>query len=465
MKFVNRNEELKRLQQASVSGSGWFGVVWGRRRIGKTRLLTEWIKHTKGVYIVADRSASAIQRVYCAQALAESFPGIDDVVYPDWRSLLARLSVDARRSGWRGPLVIDEFPYLVESDPALPSVFQNWIDHGAQDLQVVISGSSRRMMQGLVLDHDAPLYGRAHELMKLAPLPPGLLEEALHISEPRNLVEAWAVWGGVPRYWELAQPFAARLDAAVDGLVLDPLGPLHEEPDRLLLEELPSAISLRPILDIIGTGAHRLSEIAARLGKPATSLARPLQHLVEMDLVRKEQPFGESPKKGKRSLYKINDPFFNLWFRVVAPNKSLYVEATPATRTVKWKSLQTGLFSEAWEELCRKAVPCLDTQHSGGAWLPARRYWRGNDPEFDIVAQSVDGTHVLLGEVKWSDKPLSRTALAKAVKQLLMKGLPSVVANKNPIVHHAVFVPMVTPGVSSDDALIYTAREVMSVLV
>ena len=107
----------------------------------------------------------------------------------------------------------------------------------------------------------------------------------------RDVILAYTAWGGVPRYWELMSESGLPLDRAVDHLVLNPLGPLHEEPERLLLEELPPAVALRPILDAIGLGAHRVSEIAARIGGPATSLSRPLQRLMELGLIQREIPF------------------------------------------------------------------------------------------------------------------------------------------------------------------------------
>jgi hypothetical protein len=176
----------------------------------------------------------------------------------------------SRRRGLAGPLVFDEFPYWAGASAELASQFQRWIDGEARQarLCVAIAGSSQRMMQGLVLDASAPLYGRAVELMEIGPLGAGFLGEGLKITDPVSCVRSYAVWGGVPRYWELAEPYGTDLDRAVDHCILDPLGPLHREPDRLLLEELPPAAACRPILDVIGMGAHRLSEIAARLRPP-----------------------------------------------------------------------------------------------------------------------------------------------------------------------------------------------------
>src|SRR5262249_42789766 len=155
------------------------------------------------------------------------------------------------------------------------------------------------------------------QLFKLEPLEPGHIGAALNLRRAEDAVRAYAVWGGIPRYWELAAAFS-ELRQAVDELVLDPRGVLHEEPARLLFEETPPAISLRPVLDAIGAGAHRLSEIAGRIGQPATSLSRPLARLQELDFVLREAPFGEPERSGKRSLYKLGDPFLELWFSLVA---------------------------------------------------------------------------------------------------------------------------------------------------
>ena len=204
---------------------------------------------------------------------------------------------------------------------------------------------------------------------------------------------------------------------AVDALVLDPAGPLHGEPDRLLREETPPATALRPVLDVIGNGTHRVSEIAGRLGKPASGLSKPLASLVEMGLVRRETPFGSDPRSGKRSLYRIDDPFLRLWFRVVAPHRAALAAAPRETRLRYWRRHRPSLESLAWEELCRMAVPVLhrsETTLAGlGPWEPAQRYWWGNAPELDVVARSVDGRRLLVGEAKWSIKPAASGAVAR----------------------------------------------------
>ena len=414
MRFIDRAEEMRRLD-AVLAQPGVFAVIWGRRRVGKTRLLIEWSQRHDGLYAAADPSAPPVQRRYLAAAVARRFPGFADVEYPDWRSFLLRLAREADRSGWRGPFVLDELPYLIAADATLPGVLQAWVDTVPGRPGLVVSGSSQRMMHGAILSAGAPLYGRAREAFAVRPLKPGYLADLFPAAEARDLVTLYALWGGMPRYWELAESFDLDVDSAVDTLVLDPSGPLHLEPDRLLLEEVPPATALRPLLDVIGAGAHRVSEIAGRLGRPASSLARPLAALTEMGLVRRETPFGTDPRSGKRSLYRIDDPFLRLWFRVVAPGRAALAEAPRETRLEYWRRHRAALEALAWEELCRMSVPFLHRSDSPlaalGPWEPAQRYWRRNEPEYDVVARSMDGRRLLIGEAKSMSRPASAAML------------------------------------------------------
>lgn len=448
MRFLNRQAEIERLDALVARHAAGLVALWGRRRVGKTRLLTEWCLRHGGVYTVADQSSATVQRRYFAEALANRLPGFDEAEYSGWPPLLRRLSQDARAANWKGPLVLDEFPYLVASAPTLPSILQNWIDQEASagGLLVAIAGSSQRMMQGMILDASAPLYGRALEAFELRPLPAAWIGPALGLTDPMDMLPAYAVWGGIPRYWELAEPFGADLDSAVNQLVLDPLGPLHREPDRLLLEELPPAASLRPLLDVIGSGAHRLSEIAGRLNLPATALSRPLGRLLDLGLVQREIPFGESEKASRRALYRMSDPFFRFWFQVVAPRRAALASSEAATRLAAWTRLRNGLVAETWESLCRCAVPRM--QMISGlevAWLPASRWWRGSDPEWDVVSCTADRDMALVGEVKWSATPFEESKLNKLAQDVLNRPLPPGLPQA---VIRAVFVPEAALGIA-----------------
>src|SRR5207248_11324826 len=150
------------------------------------------------------------------------------VEYPDWDSIFDRW-IEARPKS--AILAIDEVPYLVAASPDLPSILQKKLDAKGTTFQLLLCGSSQRMMHGLVLDANAPLYGRARELIKVEPLSAGWIGRGLGVRNPMAMLEAYAAWGGIPRYWELASEVGSTQNAILD-LVLDPLGILLDEPFR-----------------------------------------------------------------------------------------------------------------------------------------------------------------------------------------------------------------------------------------
>jgi AAA+ ATPase superfamily predicted ATPase len=437
MEWLDRQSELTRLERLAKRRDGGLAVIWGRRRVGKTRLLLEWVQATGGIYFVADDTAASMQRRRLAETIDARLPGFAQVEYPDWGSLLGRLARDAAAAGLRGPFVIDELPYLVAWSPELPATLQRFIDHDARQARIVlaVAGSSQRMMQGMVLDKSAPLFGRATEAFEVLPLSPAWLEQAHGLRRVIDVVQAWSLWGGLPRYWELAAPFDNRREAVHD-LVLDPAGVLHDEPSRLLAEETPPAVALRPILDAIGSGANKLSEIAGRIGTQATSLARAMTRLVELGLVVRQTPFGEPERSTKRALYRLADPFLRLWFSLVAPKRALLAQADKAARLALFDARAPHLDAASWEELCRRAVPRLAAS-LGAGFGAASRYWGGAGSEWDVAARA--GDTCLLGEVKWMAKVPTSAELAGVHGQLLAKGRP-------PFAHarvvQALFVPV-----------------------
>jgi len=398
--FFNREDEQKRLRRAMKAPGGAMAVIYGRRRCGKSTLLQHVIS-SPDVYYLADQKEPALQMLDLAAEADKTVPLFSSASYATWDALLQNLNDRLDR---RIALCLDEFPYLVQLSPALPSILQKYLDRpGPKKLNLILCGSSQRMMHGLVLDRTAPLYGRALEILKIEPLKAGWIRNALGL-EGEKAVEAYSVWGGVPRYWELASSFDG-LEEAVGELVLHRNGVLHEEPMGLLLDEMRSAVQPYSLLSVIGQGCHRLSEIAGRLGKPATSLMRPLAQLVDLGYARRETPFGENEKSTRRTLYKIADPFLLFHFKFVQPNKSqLEVGGVPAVAAKVSKQLSLHV-SAVWEQLARDSVPFCAA--GGYQWGPARRWWgTGTDDrpmEVDVVAESLDGRAVLVGEAKWND--------------------------------------------------------------
>jgi AAA+ ATPase superfamily predicted ATPase len=395
--FLDRIEESRGLKRFLERGSGGLAVVYGRRRCGKSTLLQRLLTGPH-VYFQADQRERVLQVKALAGAIATQLPNFDRASYGGWDDLLASLYARATESLC---LCLDEFPYLAQADPSLPSVLQRYVDRPDGRLAWILCGSSQRMMQGLTLDRNAPLYGRAREIVKLAPLAPGWIMEALG-CDAEDGVRAYAVWGGVPRYWELAAEYQG-MDEALHDLVWNRLGVLHEEPSRLLLDDLRSAVQPYSILSLIGTGANRPSEIAARMGKPLSGLARPLAQLCELGYVRREVPFGEHPRKTRRALYRLNDPFLMWFFRFALPYESALAQGATAEAAQVWQTTRSQHYASCWETLCRLAVPRLSCANM--RWGEASSWWSDSQlqTEVDLVAKSLDGSAILLGECKWAE--------------------------------------------------------------
>jgi hypothetical protein len=395
--FVDRGPELARLRHALRAREGALVCVYGRRRVGKSRLLGELLAGRRAVYYVGDDRDAPLQRRALAREAGRVVPGFDRVEYPDWDALLDRWWSDAPRSV---PLVLDELPALVAVSAELPSLLQKRVDRDRRP--IVLCGSSQRMMHGLVLDAAAPLYGRAAEILRLGPLDLPWIRPALGLRSPAEAVEHYAVWGGVPRYWDLARPHRSRT-AAIRALVLDPQGPLHAEPDRLLRDDLDDLTRSASILALVGQGAHRLSEIASRLGIPATSLTRPIARLMDMGLVERQLPFGRSERDTKRTIYRIADPFLAFWYRFVDPNRSRLVAGQIDDVVASVERGWPQHLGAAWEQIARDSVARVRV--AGERWRPASRWWGagrdGKPLEIDVVAvhdRSPD--RILVGEAK-----------------------------------------------------------------
>ena len=400
--FLNRAEELARLDRALRDDAHALVVVYGRRRLGKSRLVLEALRERSGTYYVGDDRDAALQREDLARQITARVPGFGQVTYPDWSALLERWWRDAPGGD---VLALDEFPSLVRSSPELPSLVQKLLDRPSRPPRgLILDGSSQRMMHGLVLDGSAPLYGRAREILKLGPLDISWIRRALGLRSDAAAVDHWSVWGGVPRYWELARDHRSREDA-LRSLVLDPLGVLHREPARLLADELDVSTRAATILSFVGRGVQRTSELAARVGVPATSLSRAVALLVELGLLERESRSGTP--RGTPSAAATASPI-----RSCARGSGSWSPTAHAWRAGS---------SDRWRRTSRSAGPRTSARPGrisvgpawrrlelfGRRWRPASHWWGpGTDRrplEIDILARADDDPNVMLcGEAKVS---------------------------------------------------------------
>ena len=441
MKFVDRIDETARLKDALAGEKSSLVVIYGRRRLGKSKLIKR-VLSDKDVYFLADRSEGQHQRILLAKVIAQVFPDFDKLTYPDWESIFRAVNY---RTDKRFTLCLDEFPYLVEQSQELPSVLQKLVDEKQLKYNLVLCGSSQNMMYGLFLDSTAPLYGRADEIMRLAPIRLSYIREALGL-DATSAVEEYAVWGGVPRYWELRENRTSLNDALWHN-ILSVNGPLYEEPIKLFQDDVKDIVKTSTIMSYIGAGANRLSEIAARCNEPATNLSRPLKKLIDLGFLEKDVPFGIDEKNAKKSLYKIADPFMAFYYQFVVPNRSfiefgrrLPIEQALTAHFYEYVSMQ-------WEKLCRDAV--TGNVVKGVIYGKAKRWWGSvlNDDkkpeqvEFDVVAESLDKQYLLVGECKWTTGESGKQLTAELLRK----------ANLLPFAKNYTIVPMLFLKSASDD--------------
>ena len=417
MNFVDRIEETARLRDALSREKSSLVVVYGRRRLGKSTLIKRVVLDSD-VYFLADRSEGQHQRTLLAKVVAQVFPDFDKLTYPDWESLFRAVNY---RTDKRFTLCLDEYPYLVEQSPELPSVLQKLVDEKQLKYTLVLCGSSQNMMYGLFLDSTAPLYGRADEIMRLTPIRLPYIQEALNLDAV-SAVEEYAVWGGVPRYWELRENRNSLSDALWHN-ILSINGTLYEEPIKLFQDDVKDIVKTSTIMSYIGSGANRLSEIAARCNEPATNLSRPLKKLIDLGFLEKDVPFGIDEKNAKKSLYKIADPFMAFYYQFVVPNRS-FIELG---RRLPLEQALAAHFSEYvsmhWEKLCRDAV--TGNMVNGIVYGKAKRWWgpllnedkKPEQIEIDVMAESLDKKYLLVGECKWTNQENGKQLTAELLRK------------------------------------------------
>ena len=401
MNFVDRQIEYARLKALLSSQRPVFVIVRGRRRIGKSALIGKVLTE-KDIYFEADRTDAIEQMRLCAQVISAHLPGFADAEYKDWRALLTALNY---RVTERFTLCLDEFPYLVENTPALPSIIQGLLENDGLKYHLILCGSSQTMMYNLAHDEQSPLYGRGDSDFNMRPIKLPYLKEALDLDAVQT-IEDYAVWGGVPRYWKLREGVAS-LHQAIDMHILSTLGILYEEPQRLFKDDIKDSVKVSTIMSIVGSGVNRLSEIASRLGEPATNLSRPLAKLVDLGYLEKETPFGESPKNSKKNLYRIADPFLSFYYKFVVPNRSFIELERRGPIDLSMEKGFPGHVGYWWEHLCREAV--TGNIINDVLYGEARRWWgkvkidaEWEDVELDLVAESLDQKTILIGECKWT---------------------------------------------------------------
>ncbi|MCD6524337.1 MAG: ATP-binding protein [Thermococcus sp.] len=401
--FVDRIEELRAIKERLSSNEFELIVIYGRRRIGKTRLVLEAVRGFPHVYYLAVEGDNLR---HFKETAERAFPEVR-YAREDWEALLHALRDKV--------IVIDEFPNLIKENPAVLSIFQRAIDTelANSNTKLILLGSSVSMMTEKVLSYKSPLYGRRTGSMKLKPLKFFHLRGFFPRASWEELVEVYGMTDGIPFYIaQVRLPFWEWLDRELK----NPVSFFRDEVDFLLRYEFTETRTYRRILEAIALGKTTPKEIRDFTGMRHSEITPYLRNLIETGLVVREVPVTEKPSS-KRGRYYVTDNFLVFWFRFIYPNLSLIEEGVFDVEEIRQG--YNHYLGPVFEKIARQFLVELNKAKK----LPFRfmkigRWWHKSE-EVDLLALNERERKALLVEVKW--KELSEREARGILKDLERK--------------------------------------------
>lgn len=443
-RFVGRENELRVLEQAWESPRFEFTVIYGRRRVGKTRLIREYIQDKPAVYFMAleadeRTNLEGLSRAYTA-ALARivnpATHGIPRTVHPtdtsgepkpathetataatdtthlpvaaptrarhvSFEDLFADMADTARTHPF--VLVIDEFPFLAQSYPPISSLLQRFCDtdFAATKLHLILCGSSMSFMERQVLSARSPLYGRRTGQIRLRPFDFTDTEDFLAGMSREDAALLYAATGGVAEYLDFVDTSVCAEENLIR-LFFEPSGRLVEEPDNLLKQELREPKRYSTILAAIASGASKNNQIATKTAISSGALTNYLDALIDLGIVSRETPWvapgargavgsggadsrGASPdggRSGRNTIYRIQDGCFRFWYRFVWANLSpIEMYAGRAAFQATVAPELNSFMGLGFEQIVADLFDRANATGELAEFYPSRGRWWGTDPD------------------------------------------------------------------------------------
>lgn len=409
-------QALDALQRELGSNRPSLILVYGRRRVGKSTLLLKALESSRHIYYVAARLTDSINRHHFRDRIQDYVAGDDPVLrgLDDWDGLLAYVLKILPPDGRPLTVVLDEFPYLAESNPGLPSIIQRVWDAlklRAMPLKLVLCGSSVAFMEEL-LGEKSPLYGRQTLKLKLEPLPFRDAAQFFPNWSADDKLRAYAVFGGIPYHLSHCDP-EESLASNIQSAILRDGAPLREEPEHLLQGELRNISRYASILDAIASGCTQVGEILGRVGeaKYAGELAPYLSRLEALQLIRRSASLDRrDAKRDRHSRYFLDDPFLAFWYRFVLPNRSVLAagfaqEVYARVIAPRLDQYVGGIF----ERICRDFMRLHGPEIFGEPVREVGKIW-ASDFDIDVAGSTIGGV-AFYGECKWWSGPTGRNVL------------------------------------------------------
>lgn len=412
--FIGRKQEIAALDRLYHSGKFEFAVVYGRRRVGKTALIREFIRNKKALYFMGIESNEKQNLHNFSQVILENGRNKEGIpIFQDFQTALESVFIRAEKE--RIILVIDEYPYVARSSPSLASVLQRLIDtyRDSSHLFLILCGSSMSYMEDEVLAYKSPLYGRRTAQFKIRPFS---FAECLSVwrgMEPESEALLYGLTGGTPPY-VLQMDTGLSVEENVKRTFLDPSSFLYEEPENLLKQEVREPALYNAIISAVAQGATRISEISSRTGESTSVVSSYIRSLMELGVLEKETPYGEKP--GRRTIYRIADNMFRFWYRFVPDNASLIERGAQDLAWLRIAPHLAEYMGTIFESICQEYLWTLLLRNQSPVLFNSLGRWWGNDPvrkkqtEIDIMGEE-SKEKALFGECKWRNEDVGLPVL------------------------------------------------------
>ena len=412
--FIGREKELAILQETYDKPGFQMTVIYGRRRVGKSKLITEFIKDKKASYYAATKTSLEDNvRKWGRQLIADVKPDLGGVEFTDPDQFFRFVGSICRDE--RIVLAIDEIPYIAETDASFLSKFQRAIDtilvNG--NVYIIICGSAISFMEKEILSEKSPIFGRRTNQIFLKPF--DYLDSAKFVPnysfEEKAIV--YGVTGGVAKYLTLFDD-ALTLDQNLINSCFRTSGYLFEEPFNLLMQEFRTVNTYNSVIEVCSHGANRVSEIADKIHESTATLSYVLKNLMTIGVLSKVYAITDEKNKKKVS-YEITDGMYRFWYRFV-PMARAAIEMDRGEiyyyRYIKDKL--HDFMGEIFEHMCRYYVlskgldgelNCFVT-NVGKWWGPGHDH---RPTDIDVVGIDNISNQAILGECKFKNEPIDKT--------------------------------------------------------
>lgn len=418
--FIGRERELQELNRLFESDRFEFAVIYGRRRVGKTALITQFIRDKDAIYFMGVESSSKQNLENLSKSIIEYSSGIEaDTSFLSFQAALEYVFKLAETK--RLILVIDEYPYVARASKSLASTLQMLIDRyrDSSKLMLILCGSSMSYMEDQVLAYKAPLYGRRSAQFKILPF--NFSETCRYFPHfsPEEKALMYGIVGGTPQYL-LQMNDRLSIEENIKNTFLNPNSAIYEEPSSLLKQEVREPSIYNAIITAVATGASRMAEISAKVGEDTSICSVYIKNLTTLGIIRKESPYGE--KSSRRTIYSIEDNMFRFWYRFVPENNSIIARGAV---DLAYKRIEPNLpryMGHVFEDICTQYLWSLLLHGKSPVDFSEIGRWWGTDPrtksqtEIDIMAEQ-DRHIALFGECKWTNEKVDLDVLETLVER------------------------------------------------